>query len=813
MSQPSARSPSSPPPWDGIGKDVRVAVRRLLKDRGFTATAVLTLALATGATTAVFTLVNAVLLRPLAYRAPEELVRIYDVQPDVTQASVSVPDAHDWLTQSRSLSGLALFAQTNKSLSGDGEPLRVSTQRMSAGALRVIGLPPLLGREFAGDEDSVGGPAVAMLGERFWRKHFAGRPDIVGSTLRLDGLDHTVVGVVREQPHWLGDSDVWVPLQNDPATSPRGTHFMNAVGRLAPGVTVGSARKDLLSVVKSIARENPDYVHHGILLVPWEDELLGEARASLGALGAVVGLVLLIACVNLANLLLARGASRRREVAVRMALGADRWRVARALLAEAAVLSVVGTGLGLVVGWVGTSVLRGALPIRAPALANAVGLDARVLAFSVGLCVLTTALFGVLPSLLLARGDLGAVRGEMRSALGHRTQWLQSALVILEVALALAPLLGAALVLQSVERLLHQAPGFRPEQAIAFQVQLPPERYRDDPSKRVMLASFLPRLRALPGVSYAGAINDLPLSGSNSNGNFSIEGQTFDKAREPAIEYRFASSGYVEAMGIPLVEGRSLEDSDRAGAEPVALVNVEAVRRFWAGKSPVGARIRPGDGEDHEPWRRIVGVVGDVHHDGLGEKPRPEMYYPLDQDTSGRLTFVLRSREALAPLASAARRELAAVDPGLSLFDVKTLEDRVADSVAAPRSAGVLLGLFAGLAVVLAAAGVHGVLAFSVAQRTREIGIRMAIGASARSVRWWVLRRALTLAGIGIVAGLGGALLLGRSLERLLYGVAPSDPPTALGAAAMLSLVTVAAALLPADRATRVDPQEALRAE
>ena len=813
MSQVPASSPSSASLLPGLGKDFRIALRRLMKDRGFTATAVLTLALATGATTAVFTLVNAVLLRPLAYRAPEQLVRVYDVQPDVPRASVSVPDANDYITQSRSLSGLARFANTNMSLSGDGEPVRVSTQRMNAGALRVLGLPPLLGREFSEDEDRKGGPQVAMLGERFWRKQYAGRPDIVGTTIRLDGSDHTVLGVVREQPHWLGDSDVWVPLQNDPATALRGQHFLNAIGRLAPGVTLAAAQKDLLSVVKSIARESPDYVHHGILLVPWTDELLGEARASLGALGAVVGLVLLIACVNLANLLLARGAARRREVAVRMALGADRWRVARALLAEAAVLSILGTGFGLLVGWLGASVLRGALPIRAPALAHGVALDGRVLAFSVVLCVVTTVLFGVLPSLLLARGDLSAVRGEMRTALGHRTQWLQSALVVFEVALALAPLLGAALVLQSVQRLLRQDPGFRPEQAIAFRIQLPPERYRDDASRRNALVTLLPRLRALPGVSYVGAINDLPLSGSQTNGNFSIEGQVFDKAHEPAIEYRFASPGYVEAMGIPLKEGRTFEDSDRDGAEPVALVNAEAVRRFWGGKSPIGARIRPGDEEDHEAWRRIVGVVGDVHHNALGEKPRAEMYYPLDQSPSGRLTFVVRSREALAPLASAARHELAAVDPGLSLFDVKTLEDRVSDSVAAPRSAGVLLGIFAGLAVVLAAAGVYGVLAFSVAQRTREIGIRMAIGASARTVRWWVLRRALVLAGIGIVAGLGGALLLGRSLERLLYGVAPSDPPTALGAAAMLSLVTVAAALLPADRATRVDPQEALRAE
>ena len=812
MSDSSAR-PQSPSALSGIGKDVRVAVRRLLKDRGFTATAVLTLALATGATTAVFTLVNAVLLRPLAYRAPEELVRIYDVHPDVARASVSVPDAHDWITRSRSLSGLALFAGSNKSLSGDGEPIRASTQRMNAGALRVLGLPPLLGREFTEDEDRVGGPAVAMLGERFWRKQFAGRPDIVGTTVRLDGTDHLVLGVVREQPHWLGDSDVWVPLQNDPTKLPRGTHFMNAIGRLAPGVTVAAAQKDLLSVLKAIALEVPDYQHHGILVVPWVDELLGEARASLGALGAVVGLVLLIACVNLANLLLARGAARRREVAVRMALGADRWRIARSLLVEAGVLSVVGTALGLLVGWVGSSVLRGALPLRAPALAHAVTLDARVLAFSVGLCVLTTVLFGVLPSLLLARGDLAAVRGEMRAALGHRTEWLQSGLVVFEVALALAPLLGAALVLQSVQRLLRQDPGFRPEQATAFRVQLPQERYPDDASRRAMVAAFLPRLRALPGVSHAGAINDLPLSNSNTNGNFSIEGQLFDKAHEPAIEYRFASSGYIEAMGIPLKEGRTFEDGDRAGGEPVALVNFEAVRRFWGGKSPIGGRIRPGEEEDHKPWRRIVGVVGDVHHNGLGEKPRAEMYYPLDQDTSSRLTFVLRSRESLAPLASAARRELAAVDPGLSLFEVKSLEDRVSESVAAPRSAGVLLGLFAGLAVVLAAAGVYGVLAFSVAQRTREIGIRMAVGASARSVRWWVLRRALSLAGIGIAAGLGGALLLGRSLERLLYGVAPSDPPTALAAAAMLSAVTLAAALLPANRATRVDPQEALRAE
>ncbi|HET6982459.1 MAG TPA: ABC transporter permease, partial [Myxococcaceae bacterium] len=279
MSQVSASSPSSASLLAGLGKDFRIALRRLLKDRGFTATAVLTLALATGATTAVFTLVNAVLLRPLAYRAPEQLVRVYDVQPDVPRASVSVPDAHDYITQSRSLSGLALFANTNKSLSGEGEPVRVSTQRMNAGALRVLGLPPLLGREFSEDEDRKGGPQVAMLGERFWRKQYGGRPDIVGATIRLDGSDHTVLGVVREQPHWLGDSDVWVPLQNDPATALRGQHFLNAIGRLAPGVTLAAAQKDLLSVVKSIARESPDYVHHGILLVPWTDELLGEARA------------------------------------------------------------------------------------------------------------------------------------------------------------------------------------------------------------------------------------------------------------------------------------------------------------------------------------------------------------------------------------------------------------------------------------------------------------------------------------------------------------------------------------------------------
>jgi predicted permease len=805
----------SPSPVAGIGKDVRLAVRRLAKDRGFTATAVLTLALATGATTAVFTLVNAVLLRPLAYRAPDELVRLYDVQQEFPKASVSVPDARDWAARARTLTGIALFTNTNKSLTGEGEPLRVSTGRINAGAFRVLGLPPLLGREFTPDEDRAGGPAVVMLGERFWRGHFAGRPDVLGTTLRLDGRDHLIVGVAREQPHWRADSDAWVPLQVDPASSPRGNHFLVAIGRLAPGATLGAAQRELSAIAEDIAREDPDSGGHGVKVVPWPEELLGEARASLGALGAVVGLVLLIACVNLANLLLARGAARRREVAVRMALGADRWQVARALLLEAGVLALAGTALGVLVGWAGASVLRGALPIRAPALAQGVGLDLRVLAFSAGLCVLTTALFGVLPSLWLARGDMAAVRGEVRTALGHRTTWLQSALVVLEVALALAPLLCAALVLQSVQRMLHQDPGFRAEHATAFRVELPAVRYTDEASQRTMVSSLLTRLRALPGVSYAGAINDLPLSGSNVNGNFSIQGHPFEKGDDPGIERRLASSGYIEAMGIPLKEGRTFEETDRAGSEPVALVNVEAVRRFFGGRSPLGERIRPGDGNDNPaPWRRIVGVVGDVRHDGLATKPSPEMYLPFDQDPSpDRVTFVLRSKAALAPVATAARRELAAVDPGLSLFDVKTLEDRVSDSVAAPRSAGVLLGLFAALAVVLAAAGVYGVLAFSVAERTREIGIRMAIGASTRTVRWWVLRRALTLAGIGIVVGLGGALLLGRSLQQLLYGVAPSDPPTALAAAGTLSAVALLAAVLPADRATRVDPQEALRAE
>lgn len=794
-------------------QEIRLAARRLVHDRSFTITALLTLALATGATTAVFTLVNAVLLRPLVYRDPEQLIRIYDVQPDVPTASISVPDARDYAAYNTTLDGIALFSGGQSTLTGGPEPVRLVNERINAGAFRVLGLPPLLGREFSPDEDQVGGPAVVMLGEKFWRQHFGGRLDALGSTLQLDGKTHQIVGVTRAQPHWGGDAEVWLPMQNDPAKNPRGTHFMNAIARMKPGVRLPAAQRDLERVVARIVESEPDYKYHGIKAVQWTDELLGESRGSLGALAAVVGLVLLIACVNLANLLLARGAARRREVAVRMALGADAWRIGRSLLLEALLLSVVGTALGLAVGWGGTVLLRSTLPERTQELAASTGLDGSVLGFTVLLCVVTAALFGVLPALILARGDLSAVRGELRTSLGRRAGWLQSSLVVLEVALALAPLLGAGLVLQSVNRMLKEDPGFRPEQAFAFRVYLPEVRYPDDAARRTFSETMVNRLQALRGVRFAGAVNDLPLNGSNTNGNFTIEGKTWEVGHEPAIEFRSASQGYIEAMGIPLLEGRTLEASDRSDTELVALVNATAVKRFWGGASPIGARIRPGDAHDNEPWRRVVGVVADVKFFSLRDPPRPEWYFPLSQDPSRRLTFVLRSREPLAPLMSAVQHEVAAVDSSMPVFDLRTLDQRLTDSVATPRSAALLLGLFAALGVLLAAAGVYGVLAYGVAQRTREIGIRMAIGASAPMVRWWVLRRALTLAGVGMAVGLVGALILGHALEKLLYGVRPTDISTLGSSMVMLALVSIVAAVVPARRATRVDPQEALRAE
>ncbi|HEX2095285.1 MAG TPA: ABC transporter permease [Longimicrobiaceae bacterium] len=805
---------------DTLFHDLRYALRTLLKSPGFTVVAVLTLALGIGANTAIFSVLNGVLLKPLAYHDPDRLVMVWehDRISGTEREAASIPDYYDFRARSRSFAEMAAFEEREASMVGaDGEPLRLSLGAMSHQVFPLLGVRPVVGRAFGEAEDRPGAPTTVVLGERLWRQRFGGAPDVVGRVVRLDGVPHTVIGVV---PSGVSlpreDTDAWVPLQFGPTSTPRYRHNVNVVARLRPGATLESAQREMTALAAQLEAEHPnDNYGRGVTVEPLPEVVLGEVRPALLVLVGAVALVLLIACANVANLLLVRGTARVREVAVRTALGATAPRLARQFLTETLLLTGLGAAVGVLFAFWGLAALVGLAPGDVPRLEE-VRIDGWVLALTLVVAVATGTLFGLVPTLQARRLDLqGTLREEGGTVSGGSAKArLRAGLVVAEVALSVLLVTGAGLLLRSFWKLREVDPGFRTENILRADFALPASRYPqsfDNYPRWSEVVSFqrelLERVQALPQVRSAALANQHPLSPGFTN-SFVIEGREDEAAEQAEIPTRAVSPGYFETVGVPLLRGRALSGRDHVDAPAVVVINQEAARRYFPGENPVGKRI--------SFWgtkREIVGVVGNERFHGLTEEMPPAAYPPLGQTPMGTATLLVRTTgdpEALAPAVAGIVR---GIDPELALSDVETLEQTLARSIAQPRFTTVLLGTFASLALLLALVGVHGVLSYTVAQRTREIGVRIALGASRREVVRMVVGQGAAAVLPGLLLGLAASLAGARVLSRLLFGIAPTDPLTFLSVAGLVTAAALLASYLPALRAARMDPMVALRSE
>jgi putative ABC transport system permease protein len=812
---------------EGLLRDARVGVRSLARTPGYTAAVIAILAIAIGATTSLFSVVNAVLLRRLPLRDPERLVILWETTPALERMSVSYPDFLDWRERSRSFEGIAAVRAETYNLTGIERPERVNAEMFSAGALKLLGVAPALGREFTAEEDRPGGAPVALLHHDFWRTHLGGDPSVIGASVSLDGRPFTIIGVLPRgfrfpAPFEAGFKDpaVAVPLaQLDPRLAERGVGpGLVGIGRLAPGVTLAQARDEMDALGRALQQQYEETRQKLPSVQPVHDELVRDIRAKLLLLMGAVALVLLIALANVANLALARGTVRQRELAVRAALGAGRGRLVRQLLVESALLGLVGGALGLLLALWGVDALAAASPAAMPPVA-VLRVDRTVLLFTMITSLASGVLFGLVPALTLSDARLNEVLRAASSGGGGRNR-ARAALVVVEVALAFVLLAGAGLTLRAFA-LLQRAPlGFDPRSVLTFVITTAHARY-PTPERLLGFHERLgDRLRALPGVRDVGLGRQVPMDDDNFESGVK---RREDPPPEPK-DLRYAVfypiyPGYLAAMRIPLLAGRDLAPSDGPNAEKVALVDEELAKRFFPGEDPLGRWISSISGKREY---RIVGVVKHVLHFGPGQREETpyQMYVPTPQtpvetilEDARRLRVVIRTSVPPLSLVEAVRAEVAALDPLLPVYGLRTMDDLVAGSFEAERFSLALLGGFSALALLLAALGLYAVMTYAVTRRTHEIGVRMALGAQPSAVQRMVVAQGLKLAGGGLAVGALGALAAGRLGGSLVAGVRPLDPATYAAVALVLGAVAVAAAWLPARRATRVDPTVALREE
>jgi putative ABC transport system permease protein len=804
---------------DTIRQDIRYAFRRLIKSPAFTLVALLTLALGIGANSAIFSVVNAVLLQPLPYRAPEQIVGIYHLS-EGRRTTMSGPNFTDVKKLNTTLQDAAAYTRSRVILTGQGEPVRLDTAEVSASLFDLLGVPAMRGRTFRPDENQKGKTHVAILSHELWQQRFGGDEAVVGRRLTLDGVSYEVVGIMPPKFSFPAARALWTPLEysEDFTTKQRGAWYLQAVGRTRPGVSVEQARAEIDTIGKQLAKQYPD-ANEGVdmTVVSLHEAMVGNVRQAFWVLLGAVGFVLLIACVNVANLLLARAASRESEIAVRTALGANRARLVRQLMTESLILGLAGGALGLLLAVWGVEALIALEPQGIPRL-NEVRVDPVVIGFTMALSALTGLLFGVFPAFQSTRGGISSTlkeggRGALTTRGGAR---MRTTLVVAEVALAVTLLAGAGLLIRSFSKLASVDPGFQVKPALTFELSLPDSRYEERERQVAFFDQLLPRLQAIPGVTSAAGVISLPLSGSSLVLTFEVEGRPpLPPAQQPAMQVRIATANYFRTIGIPLKRGRTFSEEDRMSTPQVALITEAAAKRYFPGEDPIGKKIKLGWGHDGKnAGGEVVGVIGDVKDAGLDEPDPPQIYLPYSQWPVQSMSVILETAVPPESVAEPARRAVYSIDGSLPAGNMRTLQQLVARSISQPRFYMTLLAVFALVALTLAAIGIFGVLSYAVAQRTREIGIRMALGAHESTVLGLVVREAMVMAAAGVAIGLVAALALTQWLvAQLLFQTSPHDPTTFVVVAMVLTAVSMLAAYLPARRATRVDPIVALRAE
>ena len=796
--------------------DIRYALRALRKTPGFTLVALLALALGIGANTAIFSVVYAVLLKPLPYAAGDRLYQLSEQNPSGKLNGATFADFATWRERSKSFEMLSISAYRSVTMTAPGTPPEnIFSRVVSNDLFPLLGVQPLLGRWFREDEFRTGAPGAAILSYRLWQRSFAGDPNVVGRELTLNGRGATVVGVMPPDfiyPHPA--FEMWMPWQITADNLANRVSFnIPVIARLKPGASLREATAEMNGIAASLAQQFPN-THREVrtTIDPLKEKIVGTQRVALLVLLAAAGFVLLIACANVANLLLARAATRRGEIAIRAALGAGRWRIVRQLLTESMLLALGGCAAGVMLALWGSTALIATFPkgLYVPRL-DQTAIDAPVLAFALTAALLTGILFGIAPAWHASRVELNRFLGESgRSNAGQRSNWMRGALVVVEIAFSLVLLIGAGLMLRSFARLVDVQPGFHPEHVLTVKTPAPGFAEGDRAKQAQRYRQMMSEIGALPGVESVGIVSALPLGNVMEAGTFYIEGAVTETQRVP---FHSVGGDYFAAMGIPVVRGRAFTDADAGEAPPVAIVNETLARQYWPSENPIGKRITMANPRSG-PWATIVGIVADVKYQAVADPPAPELYRPFAQFVRpDSASLVIRTKDDPVALAASVRERIRASQPMQPIGDITTMSQVVADSVARPRFYAALIAIFAVLALALAAAGVYGVMAYLVTQRMHELGVRVALGASPREIVQLVIGQGATLALIGIACGLAGAWGLTRYLTSELYGVTSTDPVTFTAVSALLLAVALAANYIPARRAARLDPMETLRNE